>query len=104
MQVAGAPQPPLHPWTAAALPGGMLPTHLQPDQPQQAAAGPNAAQQPFDIVAYAGAAADEAEAAAAALGAAAERSDAAVQRARAHLAAGGMSPASRLNVKCEHVS
>ena len=85
------------------MPGGMLPTQLQPQQPQQAAAGPNAGQVPFDIVAYAGAAADEAEAAAAALGAAAERSDAAVQRARAHLAAGGMSFASGLDVNSELV-
>lgn len=89
-------QPPLHPWTAAALPAGLFPGQLQAQQARQAGAGaaPNPGQQPFDIVAFAGAAAAEAEAAAAAAGAAADYADVALAQsgARADATARGASP------------
>ena len=84
-QPAQPAQPPIHPWTAAALPAGLLPGHLQAQQARHVGAGaaPNAGQQPFDIVAFAGAAAAEAEAAAAAAGAAADRADVAIAQSAA---------------------
>ena len=101
-QVGGPAQPPqpaqtpIHPWTAAALPAGLLPGHLQAQQARQvgAVAAPNPVQQPFDIVAFAGAAAAEAEAAAAAAGAAADYADVALQQhgATADATARGVSP------------